>query len=112
MIRHEWLYLVLVLFTKMTALMVIAIPKIMVQVIGSLNSIQAITAVVGGVRYIKLVTLVASPFLIITNNKEIAPIDKAKTAHMSDRINSGAQIISLVSNRNINGRHITAEAAN
>ena len=106
------IYFDVVRLTKMTALIVIAMPKIMVQVIGSLKSIQAMIAVVGGVRYIRLVTLVASPFLIITNKSEIAPIDKAKTAHMSDRINSGAQIISLVSNKNMSGKQIMAEAAN
>ena len=106
------IYFDVVRLTKMTALIVIAIPKIIVQVIGSLNSIQAMMAVVGGVRYIRLVTLVASPFLIMTNNSEIAPIDKAKTAQMSDRINSGAQIISLVSNKNMSGKQINAEAAN
>ena len=106
------IYFDVVRLTKMTALIVIAIPKIIVQVIGSLNSIQAMMAVVGGVRYIRLVTLVASPFLIMTNNSEIAPIDNAKTAQMSDRINSGAQIISLVSNKNMSGKQINAEAAN
>ena len=106
------IYFDVVRLTKMTALIVIAMPKIMVQVIGSLKSIQAMIAVVGGVRYIRLVTLVASPFLIITNKSEIAPIDKAKTTHMSDRINSGAQIISLVSNKNMSGKQIIAEAAN
>ena len=106
------IYFDVVRLTKMTALIVIAMPKIMVQVIGSLKSIQAIMAVVGGVRYIRLVTLVASPFLIMTNNSEMAPIDKAKTAQISDRINSGAQIISLVSNKNMSGKQIMAEAAN
>ena len=106
------IYFDVVRLTKITALIVIAIPKIIVQVIGSLNSIQAMMAVVGGVRYIRLVTLVASPFLIMTNNSEIAPIDNAKTAQMSDRINSGAQIISLVSNKNMSGKQINAEAAN
>ena len=106
------IYFDVVRLTKITALMVIAIPKMMVQVIGSLNSSQAMMAVVGGVRYIRLVTLVASPFLIMTNKSEIAPIDKAKTAQMSDRINSGAQIISRVSNKNMSGKQIRAEAAN
>ena len=65
------IYFDVVRLTKITALMVIAIPKMMVQVIGSLNSSQAMMAVVGGVRYIRLVTLVASPFLIMTNKSEI-----------------------------------------
>lgn len=106
------IYFDVVRLTKMTALIVIAMPKIMVQVIGSLNKSHAMMAVVGGVRYIRLVTLVASPFLIMTNNNEMAPIDNAKTAQMSDRINSGAQIISLVSNKNMSGKQIIAEAAN
>jgi hypothetical protein len=46
-----------------------------------LNKNHAINAVVGGVKYIKLVTLVAAPWRIITNNKELAPIDKANMAH-------------------------------
>ncbi|MEY5051193.1 MAG: hypothetical protein RLZZ619_1123, partial [Pseudomonadota bacterium] len=45
------IYFDVVRLTKMTALIVIAMPKIMVQVIGSLKSIQAMIAVVGGVRY-------------------------------------------------------------
>ncbi len=106
------IYFDVVRLTKMTALIVIAIPKIIVQVIGSLNSIQAMMAVVGGVRYIRLVTLVASPFLIMTNNSEIAPIDNAKTAQMSGRTNSGPQIISLVPDKNMCGTQINAEAAN
>ena len=107
MIRHECIYFDVVRLTKITALIVIAIPKIMVQVMGSLNSNQAMMAVVGGVRYIRLVTLVASPFLIMTNKSEIAPIDKAKTAQIRERISSGAQIISLVSNKNMSGKQIS-----
>ena len=106
------IYLDVVRFTNITALMVMAMPRIIVQVIGSLNNNQAMMAVVGGVRYIRLVTLVASPFLIMTNSNEIAPIDKAKTAQISERISSGAQMISLVSNKNMSGKQIIAEAAN
>jgi hypothetical protein len=69
------------LLTIKTAPIVSAIPRPMVQVMGSLNKNHAINAVVGGVRYIKLVTLVAAPCRIITNSKELAPIDKSNIDH-------------------------------
>ena len=50
----------------------------MTQVMGSSNKNHAIKAVVGGVKYIKLVTLVAAPLRIKMNNKEIAPIEMAR----------------------------------
>ena len=49
------------LLTIKTAPMVSAIPRPISHVIGSSNKTHAINAVVGGVRYIKLVTLVAAP---------------------------------------------------
>ncbi len=100
------------LLTIKTAPMVRAIPRPIVHVIGSLNKNQAINAVVGGVKYIKLVTLVAAPCRIITNNKELAPIDKANMDHNNENISSGTQAISLVSNIIMSGTQTTAEAAN
>ena len=100
------------LLTIKTAPMVSAIPRPISQVIGSLNKTHAINAVVGGVRYIKLVTLVAAPCRIITNNRELAPIDKANIDHNKEKINSGTQAISLVSNSVMSGTQTTAEAAN
>ncbi len=100
------------LLTIKTAPMVRAIPSPIAHVMGSLNKNHAINAVVGGVKYIKLVTLVAAPWRIITNNKELAPIDKANMAHNKENINSGTQAISLVSNIIMSGTQTTAEAAN
>ena len=100
------------LLTIKTAPMVSAIPRPISQVIGSSNKTHAINAVVGGVRYIKLVTLVAAPCRIITNNRELAPIDKANIDHNKEKINSGTQATSLVSNIIISGTQTTAEAAN
>ena len=100
------------LLTIKTAPMVSAIPRPIAQEMGSLNKNQAINAVVGGVRYIKLVTLVAAPCRIITNNKELAPIDKANIDHNKEKINSGTQAISLVSKIIMSGTQTTAEAAN
>jgi anti-sigma28 factor (negative regulator of flagellin synthesis) len=77
------------LFTIKTAVMVNKMPKTINHVMGSSNKNQAINAVVGGVKYIKLVTRVASPFRIITNKSEMAPIDKAKIAQIKEKINSG-----------------------
>ena len=100
------------LLTIKTAPMVSAIPRPINHVIGSSNKTHAINAVVGGVRYIKLVTLVAAPCRIITNNRELAPIDKANIDHNKEKINSGTQAISLVSNNIMSGTQTTAEAAN
>ena len=74
--------------TIKTAPMVSAIPRPIAHVMGSLNKNHAINAVVGGVKYIRLVTLVAAPWRIITNNKELAPIDKANIDHNKEKINS------------------------
>ena len=100
------------LLTIKTAPMVRAIPRPIVHVMGSSNKNHAINAVVGGVKYIKLVTLVAAPCRIITNNKELAPIDKANMDHNNENINSGTQAISLVSNIIMSGTQTMAEAAN
>ena len=100
------------LLTIKTAPMVRAIPRPINHVMGSSNKTHAINAVVGGVRYIKLVTLVAAPWRIITNNKELAPIDKANMDHSKEKINSGTQAISLVSNIIMSGTQTTADAAN
>lgn len=100
------------LLTIKTAPMVRTIPRPISHVMGSLNKNHAINAVVGGVRYIKLVTLVAAPCRIITNNKELAPIDKANIDHNKENTSSGAHIISLVSKIIMSGTQTTAEAAN
>ena len=100
------------LLTIKTAPMVRAIPRPIAHVMGSLNKNQAIKAVVGGVKYIKLVTLVAAPWRIITNNRELAPIDKANIDHNKEYINSGTQATSLVSNIIMSGTQTMAEAAN
>jgi hypothetical protein len=84
----------------------------MIHVMGSSNKIQAIKAVVGGVKYIKLVTLVAAPLRIKINNKEIAPIEMAKTPHSMAPIISGTHSTSIVSNISINGAQTKTEAAN
>jgi hypothetical protein len=99
-------------FTKRTASIVRTIPKAIKRVNGSSNKNHAITAVVGGVRYIRLVTRVASPLRIMINRSDMAPIDNPKMAQTKDPINSGCQTISLVSKRNIKGRHKSAELAN
>jgi hypothetical protein len=100
------------LLTIKTAPMVNAMPRPINHVMGSSNRNHAINAVVGGVKYIKLVTLVAAPWRIITNNSELAPIDKANMDHNKEKINSGTQATSLVSNIIISGAQTTAEAAN
>ena len=47
--------------TRLTPSAVMAMPITVVSVIGSSNSSHAITAVVGGTRYIRLVTEAAAP---------------------------------------------------
>jgi len=47
--------------TQLTPTAVTAMPASVTKVMGSLNKIQAITAVVGGTRYMRLVTEAAAP---------------------------------------------------
>ena len=47
--------------TKLTPIAVKAMPATVTKVMGSSNKNQAMTAVVGGTKYIKLVTDVAAP---------------------------------------------------
>ena len=61
--------------------MVKIIPAAIIQVKGSSNSNHAIIAVVGGVRYKRLVTLVAAPLRIIMNSKLTEPIEMGNMAH-------------------------------
>ena len=62
------------------------VPKIINGVRGSLKISQASIAVVGGVKYIMLLTLVASPLLIKMNNKLIAPTEIHKTDQIKEPI--------------------------
>src|SRR5690606_11661595 len=52
------------------------------------NAAQAIRAVVGGVRYSRLVTCVAALLRIRANSRKIAPIDKASTDHAQAPMNA------------------------
>ena len=69
------------LTTKATPVTASAMPAMPAMLNASPNISQAMTAVVGGVRYNKLVTLVAALFRIKANNRKMAPIDNAKIAH-------------------------------
>ena len=56
-------------------------PATPVRLNASPNMSQAIRAVVGGVRYNRLVTLVAALFRINANSRKIAPMDNARMDH-------------------------------
>ena len=56
-------------------------PAIPIRLKTSPNAAQAIKAVVGGVRYRRLVTRVAALLRIRANNRKIAPIESATTDH-------------------------------
>ena len=79
---------------------------------GSLNMNQASMAVVGGVKYIMLLTLVALPLRIKINNKLIAPIEINKIDQIKEPIISFDHSISCVSNNNAATRLMIALAAN
>ena len=85
------------LLTIKTAPMVRAIPRPIAHVMGSLNKNQAIKAVVGGVKYIKLVTAAAAPRSIIMYSKELAPKLKASTDQAKAPINGGTHWMASVS---------------
>src|SRR5690606_21143525 len=59
--------------TRLTPTAVSAMPATISTVIGSPNSSQAISAVVGGTRYMRLVTLVAAPRWISRYSSELPP---------------------------------------
>jgi len=66
-----------------------AMPAMPIRLNTSPNAAHAINAVVGGVRYSKLVTCVAALLRINANNKKIAPIDNANTDHSNAPIKLG-----------------------
>ena len=80
------------LTTKATPIAVNTIPIAPASVNDSPNSVHAISAVTGGVRYIKLDTCVAAFFRISAYSKNMAPIDKAKTDQHSAPINCGVHM--------------------
>ncbi len=67
------------LTTNATPITVHKVPKMVMPVTASSKSNQAKKAVLGGTRYIKLVTAAAAPRWIIMYNKELAPKLKAST---------------------------------
>ena len=79
---------------------------------GSSNKIQAIRAVVGGVKYNRLVTLVAAPLRIKINNKLIAPIEVGKIPYSKAPITGVFQTIWRVSNSKATIKHKTVEIEN
>ena len=72
-------------------------PKAIIRVNGSSNKSHAIKAVVGGVKYNRLVTLVAAPLRIIMNNKLIEPMERGKMAHSKAVITGAFQTITPLS---------------
>ena len=88
-------------FTNTTPVIVKPSPNAIIAVNGSPNKNQAINAVVGGVRYRKLVTLVAAPLRIIIKSKLIEPIDSGKIAHNKAPITDTFQTITPVSKKYI-----------
>ena len=70
------------------------------------------TAVVGGVRYKRLVTLVAAPLRIIINNKLIDPIDSGKIAHNKALITDAFHTMTPVSKKCIQIKQRTADIPN
>ena len=79
--------------TRTTPVIVIARPNTIKRLKGSSNINQAIAAVVGGVKYRRLVTLVAAPFRIIINNKLMDPIESGITAQNNAAITDRFQTI-------------------
>ena len=98
--------------TKITAVMVSNSPASIISVRGSSNKIQAISAVVGGVRYKRLVTFVAAPLRIKINNKLIAPIEVGKIPHSKAPITGAFQTIWRVSKSKATIKHKRAEIEN
>ena len=99
-------------FTSITPVIVKHRPKAIMSVNGSSNKSQAITAVVGGVRYSKLVTFVAAPLRIIMKSKLIEPIDIGKIAHNKAPTTDAFQIMMPVSKKYMQKKHSTAETLN
>ena len=99
-------------FTKTTPVMVRPNPIPIIKVNGSLNKIQAITAVVGGVKYSKLVTLVAAPLRIIIKSKLIEPIESGKIAQSNAVITGIFQIMTPDSKKYMQAKHTTADTPN
>ena len=95
--------------TRTTPVIVKQRPKAIISVKGSLNRSHAINAVVGGVKYNKLVTFVAAPFRIIMNNKLIEPIDSGKIAQSKAPITDAFQTMTPVSKKYMQKKHSTAE---
>lgn len=87
-------------------------PKAIKRVKGSSNNNHAINAVVGGVKYNKLVTFVAAPLRIIMNNKLIESIDRGKIAHNRAVITGAFQTITPDSKKDIQIKHSTAKTPN
>ncbi len=98
--------------TKITAVIVSNSPASIMRVRGSSNKTQAINAVVGGVRYKRLVTFVAAPLRIKINNKLIAPIEVGKIPQSKAPITGTFQTISRVSKRKATIKHNRAEIEN
>ena len=98
--------------TKITAVMVKPRPASIIRLIGSSNKNQAINAVVGGVRYKRLVTLVAAPFRIKINNKLMAPIEVGRIPQSKAPITGAFQTISRVSKRRAATKQSTVEIEN
>ena len=69
------------LVTRATPMTASSMPAMPTMLNASLNMTHAITAVVGGVRYNKLVTCVAALLRMSANSRKIAPIDRARTDH-------------------------------
>src|SRR5687768_6005927 len=78
----------------------------------SSNINHAMTAVAGGVRYIKLVTSVARPRRIITSSSVIANSERATIDHTSASQNSGVKSTTIDSVAMANGNSTTNDAAN
>ena len=98
--------------TKITAVMVKPKPASIIRLKGSSNKNQAINAVVGGVRYKRLVTLVAAPFRININNKLIAPIEVGRIPQSKAPMTGAFQTISRVSKRRATTKQSTVEIEN
>ena len=103
--------------TKATPITAINMPTIPAKLKLSPKINHAMIAVVGGVKYIRLVTLVAALLRIKANNRKIAPIDRAKIDHNKAPINCGVHCTAVSAgvacSRNIaSGKISSKEAAN
>ena len=98
--------------TNMTPVIVSNRPTAIIKVKGSSNKSQAIAAVVGGVKYKRLVTLVAAPLRIIIKSKLMDPIDKGKIAQSKAPTTGAFHTITPDSKKYMQAKHSMSDTPN